>query len=347
MGAYVELTGAGVATRDTSVLTGVSRATATRHTDRAAAGPDPEPAPPRPDPANKLSREERARVLAVLNSDEFVDKPPLQVYAILLERGQYMASVSTMHRVLAENAQVRERRRLASHPPRKLPQPIATGPGQVYSWDITKLAGPVKGVYYDAYVMIDIFSRYIVGAIVHATEDGIVAKEMMLDAFGIHGTPQVVHSDGGPSMTSKTVTTLLSDLGVTKSRSRPHVSNDNPYSESLFKTMKYLPAFPDRFTDLSHARSFLDEFVNAYNHHHRHSGIGMHTPADVHYGLADAIDRDRNAALDTARRRTRNASVPAREPDPRSSTATPRPGSTSHPPTSSNSPHNTHRPHPP
>lgn len=301
MGAYAALTGAGVTTRAAAVLTGVPRATATRRTARARR-PDPEPPAPRPAPANRLTDIERAVVLAVLNSDEFVDKPPLQVYAILLEQGRYLCSVSTMYRVLAENAQVRERRRLASHPPRKVPELIATAPGQVYSWDITKLAGPARGVYYDAYVMIDIFSRYIVGAIVHATEDGQLAKEMMLNAFGIHGTPQVVHSDGGPSMTSKTVTTLLSDLGVTKTRSRPHVSNDNPYSESLFKTMKYLPVFPDRFTDLSHAREFLGEFVHAYNHHHRHTGIGMHTPADVHYGLADQIDHDRDAALDVARR---------------------------------------------
>ncbi|WP_417562256.1 IS3 family transposase [Microbacterium sp.] len=301
MTAYAELTGVGVPTRQGAVLTGVPRATAARVTARAQ-GPDPEPAGPRPVPVNKLTDAERATVLAVLNSDEFVDKPPLQVYAILLERGQYVASVSTMYRVLAENRQLRERRRLATHPPRKVPELIATAPGQVLSWDITKLAGPVKGTYFDAYVMIDIFSRYIVGAIVHATEDGILAKEMMLDAFGIHGTPEVVHSDGGPSMTSKTVRTLLADLGVTVSRSRPHVSNDNPYSEALFKTMKYLPLFPDRFDDLAHARRFLDEFVNAYNHHHRHSGIGMHTPADVHYGLADAIDRDCDAALDTARR---------------------------------------------
>ncbi len=241
-------------------------------------------------------------VLATLNSDEFVDKPPLQVYAILLERGEYVGSVATMYRVLRENTQVRERRRLQVHPPRKVPELIATAPGQVYSWDITKLAGPVKGTYFDAYVMIDIFSRYVVGAIVHSCEDGLLAKEMMMDAFGLHGVPEVVHSDGGPSMTSKTVKTLLADLGVVRSRSRPHVSNDNPYSESLFKTMKYLPVFPDRFVSLTHARQFLDEFVNAYNHHHRHTGIGMHTPADVHYGLAEAIDRDRDAALEAARR---------------------------------------------
>jgi transposase InsO family protein len=301
MGTYLELTVAGVPTREAASLTGLARATATR-TVAHARRPDPESAAARPAPANKLTAGERAVVLATLNSDEFVDKPPLQVYAILLERGEYVGSVSTMYRVLRENTQVRERRRQASHPPRKVPELIATAPGQVYSWDITKLAGPAKGTYYDAYVMIDIFSRYIVGAIVHSCEDGLLAKEMMTDAFGLHGVPEVVHSDGGPSMTSKTVKTLLADLGVVRSRSRPHVSNDNPYSEALFKTMKYLPAFPDRFASLAHARQFLDEFVNAYNHHHRHTGIGMHSPADVHYGHADHIDRDRDAALETARR---------------------------------------------
>ena len=301
MGAYLELTVVGVPTREAASLTGLPRATTTRIAARRRR-PDPEPAPVRPAPANKLTSAERAVVLATLNSDEFVDKPPLQVYAILLERGEHVGSVATMYRVLRENTQGRERRRLQVHPPRKVPELIATAPGQVYSWDITKLAGPVKGTYFDAYVMIDIFSRYVVGAIVHSCEDGLLAKEMMMDAFGLHGVPEVVHSDGGPSMTSKTVKTLLADLGVVRSRSRPHVSNDNPYSESLFKKMKYLPVFPDRFVSLTHARQFLDEFVNAYNHHHRHTGIGMHTPADVHYGLAEAIDRDRDAALEAARR---------------------------------------------
>ncbi|BDZ40417.1 transposase [Microbacterium suwonense] len=300
MGTYTALIGAGIPTRDASSLTGVPRVTAARQAARAGR-PEPEPAA-RPVPAHKLIDGERALVLATLSSDEFVDKPPLQVYAILLERGQYVGSVATMYRVLRENMQVRERRRLATHPPRKVPELIATAAGQVYSWDITKLAGPARGVYYDAYVMIDIFSRYIVGAIVHSCEDGLLAKEMMIDASGLHGTPEVVHSDGGPSMTSKTVRILLADVGIVRSRSRPHVSNDNPYSEALFKTMKYLPVFPDRFSSLGHARQFLGEFVNAYNHHHRHTGIGMHTPADVHYGLADAIDRDRDAALDATRR---------------------------------------------
>lgn len=299
MDAYSDLTRAGVPTRQAAGLTGVARATATRAAARARR-PQPEPAP-RPAPANRLTDVERDRVLAVLNSAEFVDKPPLQVYSILLEQGHYVGSVSTMYRVLAANDQVRERRRLASHPPRKVPELVATGPGQVYSWDITKLAGPTKGVYYDAYVMIDIYSRFIVGAVVHAEEQGVLAKEMMADAFGLHGTPTIVHSDGGPSMTSKTVATFLTDLGVLRSRSRPRVSNDNPYSESLFKTMKYLPVFPERFSSLAAAREFMDEFVHAYNHHHRHTGIGLHTPADVHYGLADAVDAQRDQALAAAR----------------------------------------------
>ncbi|OMH25198.1 hypothetical protein BKD30_06525 [Tersicoccus phoenicis] len=284
MNAYAELTGSGTPTRQAATLTGVPRATATRAAARAT-GPAPEPARPRPAPANKLTNAERARVLMVLNSEEFVDKPPLQVYAILLERGQYVASVATMYRVLRENAQVRERRRLATHPARKVPELIATAPRQVYSWDITKLPGPARGVYYDAYVMIDIFSRYIVGAVVHATEDGALATEMMTTAFGLHGTPQVVHSDGGPSMTSKTVRTLLADLGVVRSLSRPRVSNDKPYSEALFKTMKYLPDFPDRFTSLAHARQFLDEFAHAYNHHHRHTGIGSKIGSHVFFTI--------------------------------------------------------------
>ena len=149
--------------------------------------------------------------------------------------------------------------------------------------------------------MSDVFCRYIVGAIVHATEQGVLAVEMMKESFGVHGIPNVVHSDGGPSMTSKTVATLLDDLGVLRSRSRPRVSNDNPYSEALFKTMKYLPEFPERFTSLAHAREFMGDFVEAYNHHHRHTGIGLHTPADVHYRLSVTIDAVRDETLLAAR----------------------------------------------
>jgi transposase InsO family protein len=286
-------------------------------------------------------------VLAVLNSDEFVDKPPLQVFAILLERGEYLCSVATMYRVLRANGQVRERRRLASHPPRKVPELVATGPGQVYSWDITKLPGPDRGVYYDAYVMIGIYSRYIVGAVVHSTEQGVLAKEMMADAFGLHGAPQIVHSDGGPSMTSKTVATFLSDLGVVRSRSRPRVSNDNPYSEALFKTMKYLPVFPERFASLAAAREFLDEFVHAYNHHHRHTGIGMHTPPTSTTASLTPSTPSETRPWPPPAPTTPNASVVPLPRVRRCSTATTPPGSTDHPTTSSNSPPDTPWPHSP
>ena len=182
-----------------------------------------------------------------------------------------------------------------------MPELVATGPGQVYSWDITKLPGPTKGVYYDAYVMIDIYSRYIVGAHVHAHESGVLAEELMTEIFGVHGIPTVVHADRGTSMTSKTVAALLADLGVTRSHSRPSVSNDNPYSESLFKTMKYTPEFPDRFGSIGDARSFMSAFAQAYNHEHHHTGIGLHTPADVHYGHTGPVNTRRSAALAAAR----------------------------------------------
>lgn len=252
-------------------------------------------------PANRLCEVERARVLAVLGSEEFVDMAPMQVYAALLDRGIYLCSVATMYRVLRENNQVAERRRQARHPARKRPELIATRPGQVYCWDITKLAGPTRGVYFDAYVMIDIYSRYIVGAHVHAHESGPLAEEMIREVFGVHGIPTVAHADRGTSMTSKSVATLLADLSVTRSHSRPKVSNDNPYIEAWFKTLKYAPVFPERFSSLSDARAFLDEFVTWYNHHHRHAGIGLHTPAEVHYGLAAAIAQGRADGLAAAR----------------------------------------------
>jgi putative transposase len=326
MGTYRQLTLAGITTRLAAVLTGVSRATATR---TASTSPI-DPAPRRVVPANKLSLAERTRVLEVLDSEEFVDQPPLQVYATLLARGQYLCSPATMYRILAEASQVKERRRLARHPTRAVPELVATGPGQVYTWDITKLAGPAKGIYYDAYVMIDIYSRYIVGAHVHARENGVLAEELMKEIFGIHGIPVVVHADRGTSMTSKRVATLLCDLGVTRSHSRPRVSNDNPYSESLFKTMKYTPAFPNRFGSLADARVFMAGFVQAYNHEHHHTGIGLHTPADVHYGHHRAIATTRSEALASAR-----AAHPERfttSHDPRSWLSPPMPGSTSQQP---------------
>lgn len=295
MSTYRELTRRGVPTRAAALLVGMPRSTATRkpRSTPLAAAPVV--------PANKLSTVERARILEVSNSPEFVDLPPIQIYAQLLDEGIYLGSISTLYRVLAENAQVKERRRLARHPARAIPELVADQPGQVFSWDITKLAGPVKGKYFDCYVMIDIFSRYIVGAYVHATESALLAVEMMTNIFGIHGVPEVVHADRGTSMTSKTVAALLSDLEVTRSHSRPRVSNDNPYSESWFKTLKFAPVFPERFASLGDARAFMADFVDGYNHTHRHTGIGLNTPADVHYGHAQTKTEDRSRVLATAR----------------------------------------------
>jgi putative transposase len=290
-----------VSTRQAATLTGLARSTAQR---RRAAATAPTPAVStqlRAEPLNKLTDLQRRRILEVLNSDRFVDLAPLQVYTQLLDEGTYLCSVSTMYRVLRENALVAERRRLARHPAKICPELVATGPRQVYSWDITKLPGPVKGTYFDAYVMIDIYSRYIVGVHVHTHESGVLAKELMEQIFAVHGVPQVVHADRGTSMTSKTVAALLADLEVTRSHSRPRVSNDNPFSESLFKTLKYGPQFPESFGSLSAAREFMELFTQWYNHEHRHTGIGLHTPADVHYGLAEAKAANRRAVLDDAR----------------------------------------------
>jgi transposase InsO family protein len=301
--AYGALIAGGVSTRQSAELTGLARATAARRRNAAVAPTPAVVAPPRVEPVNKLSELERRHVLAALTSERFVDLAPLQIYAQLLDEGSYLCSVSTMYRVLRENTLVAERRRLARHPAKVCPELVATGPRQVYSWDITKLAGPVKGTYFDAYVMIDIYSRYIVGVHVHTHESGLLAKELMEEIFAVHGVPQVVHADRGTSMTSKTVAALLADLEVTRSHSRPRVSNDNPYSESLFKTLKYGPEFPERFGSLSEARQFMDTFVQWYNHEHRHTGIGLHTPADVHYGLATAKADQRRAVLTDAHTR--------------------------------------------
>lgn len=298
MSVYRELTRVEVPTRTAARLTGVSRATATR---KPRVLPIPRAVVV---PVNKLSSLERARILQVVNSRRFVDLAPIQIFATLLDEGVYLASISTIYRVLNENRQVKDRRRQAHHPARAIPELVATGPGQVYTWDITKLAGPIKGKYFDCYVMIDIFSRYIVGAHVHASESGVLAVEMMEEIFGIHGAPQVVHADRGTSMTSKTVAALLSDLEVTKSHSRPRVSNDNPYSEAWFKTLKFSPVFPERFGSVGEARTFMGEFVDGYNHTHRHTGIGLNSPADVHYGLAVAKAAERSVTLASARART-------------------------------------------
>jgi putative transposase len=201
---------------------------------------------PRPAPPNALSDDERAQVLGVLTSDRFVDKSVAQAWATLLDEGTYLCSMATMHRILRAHGAAGERRAQATHPARTKPELVATKPGQVWSWDITKLRGPERGVYYDLYVVLDIFSRFVVAWTIAACEDSQIAKTMLEQAMGVHGIPEAIHADRGTSMTSKPVAQLMVDLGVARSHSRPHVSNDNPYSEAAFKTLKYAPVFPER-----------------------------------------------------------------------------------------------------
>ena len=278
---------------------GRSRATHYRRLAPAVLGPPL----PRPAPHNALSEEETAELLAVLRSERFCDLAPAQVWAMLLDEGRYLASISTMYRVLRSCDEVRERRAQAKHPTRARPELMADRPNMCWSWDITKLRGPDKGVWLDCYVIIDIFSRYVVGWMVAATETAELAEELITRALvsqGVEKGTLTIHADRGTSMTSKGVAELLSDLGVGRTHSRPHVSNDNPYSEAVNKTLKYCPAFPARFGSIEDARAFCATFFEYYNHEHRHSGIGLHTAASVHYGTAEEIRARRAETLDAA-----------------------------------------------
>jgi putative transposase len=258
--------------------------------------------PPRPQP-RALSEGERGAVLAALHGERFVDAAPPTVYATLLDEGRYLASVSTMYRLLHAADEVRERRRQATHPPAVKPELVAARPNEVWSWDITKLLGPVKWTYYSLYVILDVYSRYVPGWLLAPRESAALAEQLLAETIARHAVPPgqlTVHADRGPSMASKPVALLLADLGVTKSHSRPHVSNDNPYSEAQFKTLKYRPDFPERFGCLAEARAFCRGFFSWYNHDHRHSGLGFHTPADVHTGRAEAVRAQRAAVLAAA-----------------------------------------------
>jgi putative transposase len=238
-----------------------------------------------------------------MNSPRFVDLAPAQIWAILLDEGTYRASISTMYRVLRAGGLVRERRAQATHPPRARPELVATAPNRVWSWDITKLKGPWRGVWFDCYVIIDIFSRYVTGWMVAPTETAQLAKAFIADAVAAQGVGAgqlSIHADRGTSMTSKPVAALLAELGVDKSHSRPHVSNDNPYSEAVNKTLKYCPAFPERFGSIQDAREFCAQFFTYYNDCHRHSGIALHTPATMHHGTAQAVQAARAATLAAA-----------------------------------------------
>jgi putative transposase len=266
----------------------------------------PPPLKPERVPARQpraLSEVERKEVRAVLNSEPFADQAPATVYAKLLDQGIYLASVPTMYRVLREHGEVRERRRQATHPAAKKPELRASKPNEVYSWDITKLLGPAKWTYYYLYVIIDIFSRYVPGWMLAHAENAELAEALLADTVAkqnIQRGQLTIHADRGSPMTAKPVAFLLADLGVTKSHSRPHVSNDNPYSESQFRTLKYRPQFPARFGCFEDAHPHCSRFFAWYNHEHRHSGIGFHTPADVHYRRAETVRRQRAVVLDTA-----------------------------------------------
>jgi putative transposase len=246
-------------------------------------------AAPRPRPPRALSGAEQQQVLAVLNSERFLDRPPAQVMATLLDEGTYLCSTRTMYRLLSAQGPVRERRDQRTHRAYQKPELLATRPNQVWSWDITKLRGPVKWSFYSLYVILDIFSRYVVGWMVADGESAALAEtliEQTCQKQAIQRGQLTLHADRGSSMRSRPVALLLADLGVTQSHSRPHVSDDNPFSESHFKTLKYRPDFPDRFGSMPHARTFCQSFFHWYHTEHRHSGLALLTPETVHYGRA-------------------------------------------------------------
>jgi putative transposase len=270
-----------------------------------------------------LNSAERQAVLDRLHSEQFVDKAPAEVYATLLDDQKYLCSERTMYRILATHNEVRERRNLRRHPKYKKPELLATGPNQVWSWDVTKLKGPVTWTYYYLFVMLDIFSRYVVAWMIARRENAGLARQLIETACenqGIEEGQLIIHSDRGSPMIAKTTGELLTDLGITKSLSRPHVPDDNPFSESQFKTIKYRPEFPRRFGSIEDALSFARVIFPWYNYEHRHGGIAMMTPAAVHYGLADAVRDTRQRTLTAAyeahpERFVRGAPTPPRLPE--------------------------------
>ena len=254
-------------------------------------------------PARALSVQERQQVLDLMDSERFMDAAPREIYATMLDEGSYLCSVSTMYRLLSQEGEIRERRDQLRHPSYHKPELLATGPNEVWSWDITKLKGPVKWVYFYLYVILDIFSRFVVGWMVAQRDCASLASRLIRESYlkqEVDPGKLTIHADRGSSMTSKTVAELLIDLGVTKSHSRPHVSDDNPFSESQFKTLKYRPAFPDRFGSIEDAREFSRNFFNWYNVEHRHSGIGLMSPEMVHYGKAAELWERRRQVLSAA-----------------------------------------------
>ena len=264
----------------------------------------PKPAPkPRPMPERALKPREKEQVRQVLNSEPFQDSAPREVYATLLDAGQYLCSWRTMYRILKEHQLVRERRNQLRHPTYTKPELLATGPNQLWSWDITKLRGPAKWTYYYLYVILDVYSRYVTGWLIAECESARLAEQLIAQTCTkqeIVPDQLTLHADRGSAMKSKPVALLLADLGVTKTHSRPYVSNDNPYSEAQFKTMKYRPSYPERFGSIQDARAWARPFFHWYNHEHYHSGLALLTPATVHYGQAQAVLERRQETLQAA-----------------------------------------------
>ncbi len=287
-------------TKGACLALGRSRASLYRHRRGPLAGPRR----PRPIPANALSPLEHETVLATLHEPRFVDRAPAQVWATLLDEGSYIGSESTMYRVLRSAGEVRERRAIATHPPRTIPELVATGPKEVWSYDSTHLRGPARGIWFYLFAMLDIYSRYCPGHVVLPAEDGELVRDWIDSTVGAAGPLEPgsldIHADNGGPMISQPVSMLLANLHIGRTHSRPHVSNDNPYSEAGFKTLKYCPSFPERFGSIEDARSFCGDFFDFYNHEHRHSGIGYHTPASVHFGTASEIRAGRELVLASA-----------------------------------------------
>jgi putative transposase len=294
---------------------GVSRASYDR---RQQTRPTPPTSQARPTPPRALSSPERQAVLDTLHSERFVDRAPAEVYATLLDENTYLCSIRTMYRVLHQAQEVRERRNQLRHPRYQKPELLATAPNQVWSWDITKLLGPAKWTYFYLYVMLDVFSRYVVGWLLAQRESADLARRLIresCDKQSLDPKQLTIHSDRGPSMRSQSVAQLLATLGVTKSHSRPHVSNDNPFSESQFKTLKYRPEFPDRFDSQEHGLGYCRTFFPWYNDEHHHWGLGLFTPAAVHFGQAPQLLAARQVTL-TAAYRTHPERFVRREPKP-------------------------------
>lgn len=274
---------------------GISRATFYRRRTQAVQRPKQSKKP-----ARSLTESERKRILKVLHEPQFVDKAPAEIYAILLDQGVYLCSIRTMYRVLKAANEVRERRDHLRHPTYHKPELLATGPNQVWSWDITKVRGPGKWQHYSLYVIMDIFSRFVVGWLLAERETATLAERLIADTvrkYPIRPGQLTIHADRGGAMTSKSVAFLLADLGITKTHSRPHTSNDNPYSEAQFKTMKYRPDYPDRFGSFEDAQSFFRGFFRWYNQEHYHTGIALLTPEMMHSGRAEQVIQQRATVL--------------------------------------------------